>query len=379
MRWCRCAAQQGSALATFENITGEEEKEAPRLVFPPGFEPGTFRVLGERDNHYTTETPLGRFLPAAPVMASRPASPRSPPGGDLLVRVLRHTGAQSSGLTHGPASPQNHGLSVLAAPQTPPGAPSSAKGLLSPPQSQQVPPELRGAPGMASAAAPPRTPGVTAYPKEHGIVTSWGNREAVGKNVYDNDLKMKSSEQTAILTEALLNPLVNREKMAELFPEHADVPALCVIQAVLALCASGLSTDCVMDSSYGVTHSVPIFEGYCLPHGILRLDLDSCDLTEHLTRILKESGTSQVTTAEELLAQGIKEKFCYICLSLEEEMTKNPSEVEKNYHLPGGREIMVQNQRFRCPETLFHPPNVGMESPGIDKLCSNSIMNESSS
>lgn len=101
-------------------------------------------------------------------------------------------------------------------------------------------------------------------------------------------------------------------------------------QAVLTLCASGLSTDCVMDSGYGVTHSVPIFEGYCLPHGILRLDLDSCDLTEHLTRILKESGTSQVTTAEELLVQGIKEKFCYVCLSLEEEMTKNPSEVEKN-------------------------------------------------
>ena len=24
--------------------------------FPPGLEPGTFRVLGERDNHYTTET-----------------------------------------------------------------------------------------------------------------------------------------------------------------------------------------------------------------------------------------------------------------------------------------------------------------------------------
>ena len=25
-------------------------------MFLPGFEPGTFRVLGERDDHYTTET-----------------------------------------------------------------------------------------------------------------------------------------------------------------------------------------------------------------------------------------------------------------------------------------------------------------------------------
>ena len=30
-------------------------------MFPPGFEPGTFRVLGERDNHYTTETELALF------------------------------------------------------------------------------------------------------------------------------------------------------------------------------------------------------------------------------------------------------------------------------------------------------------------------------
>lgn len=108
-----------------------------------------------------------------------------------------------------------------------------------------------------------------------------------------------------------------------------------------------------MDSCYGVTHSVPAFEGSCLPCGILQLDLDGCDLTEHLTWILKESGASQVTTAEELPVQGIEEKLCYVCLTLEEEMAKNPSEVEKSHHLPGGHEIMVQNQRFHCPETPF--------------------------
>ena len=31
-------------------------------LFPPGLEPGTFRVLGERDNHYTTETLLYNAL-----------------------------------------------------------------------------------------------------------------------------------------------------------------------------------------------------------------------------------------------------------------------------------------------------------------------------
>ena len=29
-----------------------------KSVFPPGIEPGTLRVWGARDNHYTTETTL---------------------------------------------------------------------------------------------------------------------------------------------------------------------------------------------------------------------------------------------------------------------------------------------------------------------------------
>lgn len=31
-------------------------KKNNSLMFPPGIEPGAFRVLGGCDNHYTTET-----------------------------------------------------------------------------------------------------------------------------------------------------------------------------------------------------------------------------------------------------------------------------------------------------------------------------------
>ena len=41
-----------------ENLnTQEKVRRKRKALFLPGFEPGTFRVLGERDNHYTTETP----------------------------------------------------------------------------------------------------------------------------------------------------------------------------------------------------------------------------------------------------------------------------------------------------------------------------------
>ncbi|MCL4124293.1 UNVERIFIED_CONTAM: hypothetical protein GTU68_056308, partial [Idotea baltica] len=101
------------------------------------------------------------------------------------------------------------------------------------------------------------------YPIKHGIVTNWEHMEMIWHHTFYNKLRVEPRDHPVLLTEAPLNPKFNREKMTQIMFESFRIPAMYVsIQAVLSLYASGRTTGIVMDSGDGVSHTVPICEGY---------------------------------------------------------------------------------------------------------------------
>lgn len=140
--------------------------------------------------------------------------------------------------------------------------------------------------------------------------------------------------------------------------------------------AAGRCSGVVLDAGDGVAHTVPIYEGYAIPHAIQKILLAGRDLTEYLREILKERGLSFTTPAELEIVRHIKETMCYVVGDYEAAM-KEADEThacEKNYELPDGRKILIGNERFRCPEILFNPGNAGHDLEGVPKYCYDSVM-----
>ncbi|KAF8948243.1 actin family [Linnemannia elongata] len=211
------------------------------------------------------------------------------------------------------------------------------------------------------------------YPIEHGIVQDWDDMERIWQYIYSDELKTLSEEHPVLLTEAPLNPMKNREMAAQIFFETFNVPALFTsIQAVLSLYSSGRTTGVVLDSGDGVTHSVPVYEGFAIPHAIQRVDIAGRDVTEHLQLLLRKAGYHFHTTAEKEVVRIIKEKTCYLPLFPAKE-EKDAGGKYEDFMLPDGNVIKLGAERFRAPEIMFNPEIIGQEFPGIHQVVVDSI------
>uniref|UniRef100_A0A3Q2D7N0 POTE ankyrin domain family member E-like n=1 Tax=Cyprinodon variegatus TaxID=28743 RepID=A0A3Q2D7N0_CYPVA len=213
------------------------------------------------------------------------------------------------------------------------------------------------------------------HPIRNGIICNWDDMEKIWHYTFQQ-LCVDPEDHPVLLTEAAMNPLDNRQRMVEIMFERFGVPfAYVAMQAVLALYAAGRTTGVVFDSGEGVSHSVPVFEGYGLPHAIQRFPLAGCDVTAQLKKLLQEQGVSMRTTAEEEIVREMKERCCCVALDYEADMNPERSSCrEMLYTLPDGQIITLGTERFRAPEILFKPEVIGRDHYGMHESVFKSVL-----
>ena len=94
-------------------------------------------------------------------------------------------------------------------------------------------------------------------------------------------------------------------------------------------------------------------------------------LTDYLSKLLTERGHAINSSTERAIVRDVKEKHCYVAQDYDIEQI-NVTE-DSTYELPDGRNILLSNERFHCPEALFKPSLLGLATPGVHQMLFNSI------
>jgi len=210
------------------------------------------------------------------------------------------------------------------------------------------------------------------YPVRKGQVDNWGQMERLWAHCIFKYLRCDPEDHYFCLTEPPLNPPENREFLAEVMFESFNVPGLYIaVQAVLALAASWTSkqvtertlTGTVIDSGDGVTHAIPVAEGYVIGSSIKSMPLAGRTVTQFIQQLHRDRDEKVPAAIQLEVAKAVKERFSYVCPDLVKEYEKydlEPKQWFKTYEFnePVSKKelsIDVGYERFLGPEIFFNP------------------------
>jgi len=212
----------------------------------------------------------------------------------------------------------------------------------------------------------------TFSPIKHGQVENWTHMELFWEHCIFKYLRCEPEDHFFLLTEPPLNAPENREYTAEIMFETFNVPGLYIaVQAVLALAASWTSrnvkertlTGTVIDAGDGVTHVIPVAEGYVIGSSIKHIPLAGRDITYFVQQLMRDRN-EPIPPAESLeVAKRVKEQYSYVCPDIVKEFQKYDQEPAKWFKQYTGTNSITKKpynvdvgyERFLGPEIFFNP------------------------
>ncbi|KAF4734497.1 Malic enzyme [Perkinsus olseni] len=189
-------------------------------------------------------------------------------------------------------------------------------------------------------------------------------------------------DQPLLLTEPIYNPASTRERATEMLFEDLGIPSLNIsVKEVAALVGTGWQDGIVVDAGEAMTSVVPISHGCVVTSGIRKLYLGGADLdVQFAERLARRADHIRLTsTRDRLMLRRWKESVCY-CRpgwhDTDDDFDDNgygAAAEAQPITLPDGTAVDMADDKWKVPESLFHPHLLGIEGSGIGEMVVESI------
>lgn len=216
-------------------------------------------------------------------------------------------------------------------------------------------------------------------PFEDLEINDWESVEQIWENILIHKLSVDTKEHYVLLSESPVNSKKNREIMAQIMMEKFHLPGLYIgNSAALSFCGmrDTTGTGIVVDIGYTHSYAVPIYNYFPIRKASRVINFGGKYLTEYLHQQLIEKDYSFFRSKNSIpTVNNIKENFTYVPEEYEEDLYKayNTSSIRRNYNLPVGTNIFINEERFLCTKLLFEPSIIDLECDTIHDMTNKSI------
>ncbi|KAJ6242274.1 actin-7-related [Anaeramoeba flamelloides] len=215
------------------------------------------------------------------------------------------------------------------------------------------------------------------FPYNKGKIENWDDFEKILFYTFYNEMEIETKNYDILLTEPAYHLTSQRQKITQIMMETFNFSSIYYgMQGLLSHYTLDVNTSVVVDVGEEFTQIVPVYHGHTINSAVTRINLGGRKVTKYFKGLLSQDGYRFNTSAQNEIVYQVKNKYCYVPLSLDEENKKSKEgfEQERYYEKKDGELIELITSHFRCTEMLFDPKIINEETDGLSKAIYKSIM-----
>jgi actin len=170
------------------------------------------------------------------------------------------------------------------------------------------------------------------HPVQRGVIIDMDKTQDILHYIFEKQMNLDTKCINVLMTDSPFNTKKNKMEIADRMFDFFKVKSFALMNtAVLSLFSTGKTCGLVAECGEGISYTVPVFEGYALPHAMHFIPVAGKDVTDKLQ---KELG---LKPRHSQYVRDMKEQMCHVALDFDDEYRNNDDPLsyeQRQYELP---------------------------------------------